>query len=74
MHLDSISDILITTLLHTASSHLGGKRKMPLGIGLPKYGYDDLLQHYRDGGLDVVLLEKDSPETIGKKRAFKIGG
>ncbi len=47
---------------------------MPLGIGLPKYGYDDLLQHYQDGGLDAELLEKDSPETIGKKRAVKIGG
>lgn len=47
---------------------------MPLGIGLPKYGYDDLLQHYQDGGLDAELLEKDSPETIGKKRAIKVGG
>ena len=47
---------------------------MPLGLGLGKSGYEDLLQHYRDGGLEAVLLEKDSPETIGKKRAFKIGG
>ncbi len=47
---------------------------MPLGLGLGKSGYEDLLQHYQDGGLDAVLLEKDSPETIGKKRAFKIGG
>ena len=43
-------------------------------VGIGKSGFDDLLQHYQDGGLDAVLLEKDSPETIGKKRAFKIGG
>lgn len=43
-------------------------------FGLPKEVVRDLLKHYQNLGIDAVLLEKDSPETIGKETAIRVGG
>jgi hypothetical protein len=43
-------------------------------FGIPKEVFRDLLQHYQKAGVDAVLLEEDSPETIDKETAIKIGG
>jgi len=41
---------------------------------IPKEVFRDLLKHYQNAGLNAVLLEKDSPETIEKGTAVKISG
>jgi hypothetical protein len=43
-------------------------------FGIPKEVFRDLLKHYQNAGLNAVLLEKDSPETVDKEAAIKIGG
>lgn len=43
-------------------------------FGIPKEVFRDLLLHYQNAGVNAVLLEKDSPETINKETAIKIGG
>ena len=43
-------------------------------FGIPTEVFRDLLKHYQNAGLNAVLLEKDSPETIEKETAVKIGG
>jgi hypothetical protein len=43
-------------------------------FGIPKEVFRDLLTHYQNAGLNAMLLEKDSPETIEKETAIKIGG
>lgn len=43
-------------------------------FGIPKEVFRDLLKHYQNAGLNAVLLEKDSPETIDKETAVKISG
>ena len=42
-------------------------------FGVPKEVFRDLLKHYQNAGIHAVLLEKDSPETIDKEMAIKIG-
>jgi len=46
---------------------------MPL-LGLPEEVYTDLVKHYQNGGVPAVLLDKDSPETVGGEKAVKISG
>jgi len=43
-------------------------------FGIPKEVFRDLVKHYQNAGLNAVLLEKDSSETIEKETAIKIGG
>lgn len=43
-------------------------------FGIPEEVFRDLVKHYQNAGLNAVLLEKDSPETIDKERAIKISG
>lgn len=43
-------------------------------FGIPKEVFRDLLAHYQNAGVNAVLLEKDSPETINKETAIKMGG
>lgn len=43
-------------------------------FGIPEEVFRDLLAHYQRAGLNVVLLDKSSSETIDKETAFKIGG
>jgi len=43
-------------------------------FGIPKEVFRDLLKHYQNAGLNAVLLEKDSPETIENETAIRISG
>jgi len=43
-------------------------------FGIPREVFRDLMAHYHKAGINAVLLEKDSPETIEKETAIKIGG
>jgi len=43
-------------------------------FGIPKEVFGDLVAHYQRAGIGAVLLEKDSPETIGKETAIKVSG
>jgi len=43
-------------------------------FGIPNEVFRDLLNHYQRYGLNAVLLEKNSPETIEKETAIKIAG
>lgn len=43
-------------------------------FGIPKEVFRDLLKHYQRAGINAVLIQKDSPDTIDKKTAIKIGG
>lgn len=43
-------------------------------FGIPKEVFRDLLKYYQNAGLNAVLLEKDSPETIDKETAIKVDG
>jgi len=43
-------------------------------FGIPEEVFRDLVKHYQNAGVNAVLLEKDSPETIEKEKAIKIDG
>lgn len=43
-------------------------------FGIPDEVFTDLVKHYQNAGINAVLLDKDSPETIDKEKAIKIGG
>jgi hypothetical protein len=43
-------------------------------LGLPEEVYTDLVKHYQSGGIGASLLEKESPETVGREKAVKIEG
>ena len=43
-------------------------------FGIPEEVFRDLVKHYQNAGLNAVLLEKDSPDTIDKEKAIKISG
>jgi len=56
-------------MLHTCIEY-GGK----VMFGIPKEVFRDLLAFYQSNGINAALIDKDSPETIGKERAIKIDG
>jgi len=43
-------------------------------LGLPEEVYTDLVKHYQSGGITASLLDKESPETVGREKAVKIEG
>ena len=36
--------------------------------------YTDLVKHYQSGGISASLIDKESPETVGREKAVKIEG
>lgn len=43
-------------------------------FGIPKEVFSDLLKHYQSGGVNAVLLDKKSPETVAGETAIKVDG
>ena len=43
-------------------------------LGLPEEVYTDLVKHYQSGGITASLIDKESPETVGREKAVKIVG
>lgn len=43
-------------------------------FGIPKEVFRDLLKHYQSAGVNAVLLDKKSPETIAGETAIKVEG
>lgn len=43
-------------------------------FGIPEEVFRDLLKHYQSAGVNAVLLDKKSPETIAGETAIKVEG
>jgi len=43
-------------------------------FGIPKEVFRDLLKHYQSAGVNAVLLDKKSPETVAGETAIKVDG